>query len=132
MLRRKAQPAMVMTMKKTTSLNISVAESEAKLDASACHPLVGGEARTTLMARWLILAIYLRNLMIALFHKLSAQEAVKQPSARIDQSTPFPEVLMQQLGEAREDVRRSAAAAEGRGPAAGGAGRWRGPGRRAS
>jgi len=60
-MRRKTQPAMVMTMKKTTSLNISVAESEARLDASACHPLVGGEARTTLMARWLILAIYFRN-----------------------------------------------------------------------
>jgi hypothetical protein len=52
---------MVMTMKKTASLSISVAESEAKLDASACHPLVGGEAATTLMARWLILAIYFRN-----------------------------------------------------------------------
>jgi hypothetical protein len=52
---------MVMTMKKTTSLNISVAESEAELDASPCHPLVGGEATTTLMARWLILAIYFRN-----------------------------------------------------------------------
>jgi hypothetical protein len=48
---------MVMTMKKTTSLNISVAESEAKLDASACRPLVGGEATTTLMARRLIVAI---------------------------------------------------------------------------
>jgi hypothetical protein len=31
MLRRKPQPATVMTMKNTTSLNISVAESEAKL-----------------------------------------------------------------------------------------------------
>jgi len=61
MLRRKPQPAMVMPMKKTTSLNISVAESEAKLDASAYHPLVGGEATTALMARWLILAIYFRN-----------------------------------------------------------------------
>jgi hypothetical protein len=89
MLRRKPQPAMVMTMKKTTSLNISVAESEAKLDASACHPLVGGEATTTLMARWLILAIYFRNSRIALFHKLSAEQAVKQPSTRIDQSTPY-------------------------------------------
>jgi hypothetical protein len=89
MLRRKPQPAMVMTMKKTTSLNISVAESEAKLDASACHPLVGGEATTTLMARWLILAIYFRNLRIALFHKLSAEQAVKQPSTRIDQSTTY-------------------------------------------
>jgi hypothetical protein len=52
---------MMMTEKKTTSLNISVAESEAKLDASACHPLVGGEATTKLMARCLILAIYFRN-----------------------------------------------------------------------
>ncbi len=66
-----------------------MAESEAKLDASACHPLVGGEATTTLMARWLILAIYFRNWRIALFHKLSAQQAVKQPSTRIDQSTPY-------------------------------------------
>jgi hypothetical protein len=41
---------MAMRLKKTTSLNISVAESEAKLDASACHPVVGGEATTTLMA----------------------------------------------------------------------------------
>jgi hypothetical protein len=80
---------MVMTMKKTTSLNISVAESEAKLDASSCHPLVGGEATTTLMARWLILAIYFRNLRIALFHKLSAQQAAKQPSTIIDQSTTY-------------------------------------------
>jgi hypothetical protein len=52
---------MVMPMKKTTSLIISVAESEAKVDASACHPLVGGEATTTPMAGWLILAIYFRN-----------------------------------------------------------------------
>jgi hypothetical protein len=52
---------MMMTMKKTTCLNISVAESDAKLDASTCHSLVGGEATTTLMARWLILAIYFRN-----------------------------------------------------------------------
>jgi len=87
MLRRKPQPAMVMTMKKTTSLNISVAESESNVDASAC--IVGGEATTTLMARWLILSIYFRNFRIALFHKLSAQQAVKQPSTRIDQSTPY-------------------------------------------
>jgi hypothetical protein len=52
---------MVMTLKKTTSLNISVTASESNVDASACHPLVGGEATTTLMARWLILAIYFRN-----------------------------------------------------------------------
>jgi hypothetical protein len=70
MLRRKPQPAMVMTMQKTTSLNISVAESEAKLDASSCHPFVGGEATSTLMTRSLILAIYCRNLRIALFQKL--------------------------------------------------------------
>ncbi len=89
MVRRKAQPAMMMTMNKTASLNISVAESEAKLDASSCHPLVGGEATTTLMARWLILPIYFRNLRIALFHKLSAQQAVNQPSTRINQSTPY-------------------------------------------
>jgi hypothetical protein len=41
------------------------------------------------MARWLILAIYLRNWRIALFHKLSAQQAVKQSSTRIDKSTPY-------------------------------------------
>jgi hypothetical protein len=80
---------MVMTMKKTTSLNISVAESEAKVDASACHPVVGGEAGTTVMARWLIIAIYFRNLRIALFQKLSAEQAVKKPSTRIDQSRPY-------------------------------------------
>jgi hypothetical protein len=70
MLRRKPQPAMVMKMKKTTSLNISVAESEVKLDASSCHPFVGGEATSTVMTRWLILAIYCRNLRITLFQKL--------------------------------------------------------------
>jgi hypothetical protein len=80
---------MVMTLKKTTNLNISVAESEAKLDTSACHPVVGGEATTTLMPRWLILAIYFITFRIALLHKLSAQQAVKQPSTRIDQSTPY-------------------------------------------
>jgi hypothetical protein len=41
------------------------------------------------MARWLILAIYFRTLRIALLHKLSAQQAVKQPSTRIDQSTAY-------------------------------------------
>jgi hypothetical protein len=80
---------MVMTLKKTTNLNISVAESEAKLDTSACHPVVGGEATTTLMARCLILAIYFRTLRITLLHKLSAQQPVKQPSTGIDQPTPY-------------------------------------------
>ncbi len=89
MLRRKPQAAMVMTMKKTTSLNISVAESEAKLDASSCHPLVGGEATSTLMTRCLILAIYCRNWRITLFQKLSTHEAVKKSSTRIYQSTPY-------------------------------------------
>jgi hypothetical protein len=89
MLRRKPQPAMVMTMQKTTSLNISVAESEAKLDASSCHPFVGGEATSTLMTRSLILAIYCRNLRIALFQKLWTHKAVKKSSTRIYQSTPY-------------------------------------------
>jgi hypothetical protein len=62
---------MVMTMKKTTTLNMSVAESEAKLEGSACHPLVGGEATSTLMTRCLILAICSRNLRKTLFQKLS-------------------------------------------------------------
>ncbi|CAK9198113.1 unnamed protein product [Sphagnum troendelagicum] len=44
MLRCRPQPAMVMKMKRTSSLGISVAESEAKFDALACHPLVGGVA----------------------------------------------------------------------------------------
>jgi hypothetical protein len=80
---------MVMTTKKTTSLNISVAESEAKLDPSACHPLVGGEATSALMTRWLILAIYSRNLRITLFQKLLTHEAVKKSSTRIYRSTPY-------------------------------------------
>jgi hypothetical protein len=41
------------------------------------------------LARWLLLAIYLRTLKIALLHKLSGQQAVKQPSTRIDHSTPY-------------------------------------------
>jgi len=61
MLKRKPQPAMMMTKERTPSLNISLAESEAKLDASACHPFVGGEATSTIMTRCLILAIYCRN-----------------------------------------------------------------------
>ncbi len=40
---------MVMKMKRRSSLDISVAESEAKLDASACHSLVGGVATSALM-----------------------------------------------------------------------------------
>jgi hypothetical protein len=82
MLRRKPQPAMVMTMKETTSLNISVAESEAKLEASACHPRVGGEATSTLMTRCLILAMCSRNLRRTLFQKLSTHEAVKKSCTR--------------------------------------------------
>jgi hypothetical protein len=39
---------MVMKTKRRSSLDISVAES-AKLDASACHSLVGGVATSTLM-----------------------------------------------------------------------------------
>jgi hypothetical protein len=89
MLRRKPQPAMVMTMKKTTSLNNSVAESEAKLEATACHPLVAGEATSTLMTRCLILAICSRNLRRTLFQKLSTLKAVKKYSTRIYQSTPY-------------------------------------------
>ncbi len=41
--------AMVMKMKRRSSLDINVAESEAKLDASACHSLVGGVATSALM-----------------------------------------------------------------------------------
>jgi hypothetical protein len=73
---------MVMTMKETTSLNISVAESEAKLEASACHPRVGGEATSTLMTRCLILAMCYRNLRRTLFQKLSTHEAVKKSCTR--------------------------------------------------
>jgi hypothetical protein len=40
---------MVMKMKRRSSLDISVAESEAKLDASACHSLVVGVAPSPLM-----------------------------------------------------------------------------------
>ncbi len=47
--RCRPQAAMVMKMKRRSSLDISVAESEAKLDASACHSLVGGVATFALM-----------------------------------------------------------------------------------
>jgi hypothetical protein len=40
---------MVIKMKRRSSLDISVAESEAKLDPSASHWLVGGVATSTLM-----------------------------------------------------------------------------------
>jgi hypothetical protein len=49
MWRCRPQAAMVMKMKRTSSLDISVAESEAKLDASACHSLVGGVAMSAVM-----------------------------------------------------------------------------------
>ncbi len=71
---------MVMTMKKPTTLNMSVAESEAKLEGSACHPLVGGEATSTLMTRCLIPAICSTNLRRTLFQKLSTHKAVKNLS----------------------------------------------------
>ncbi len=44
-----AQAAMVMNMKRRSSFDISVADSEAKLDASACHSFVGGVATFALM-----------------------------------------------------------------------------------
>jgi hypothetical protein len=43
------QAGMVMKMKRRSSLDISVAESETKLDPSACHSLVGGVATSALM-----------------------------------------------------------------------------------
>jgi hypothetical protein len=49
MWRCRPQAAMVMKMKRRSSLDTSVAESEAKVDASACHSLVGGVARSALM-----------------------------------------------------------------------------------
>jgi hypothetical protein len=66
-----------------------VAESEAKVDASACHPLVGAKATSTLMTRCLILAICSTNLSRTLFHKLSTHEAVKKSSTKNYQSTPY-------------------------------------------
>jgi len=69
-----------MTMKKTTTLNMSVAESEAKLEGSSCHPLVGGEAKSTLTTRCLILEICSTNLRRNLFQKLSTHKAVKNLS----------------------------------------------------
>jgi hypothetical protein len=50
---------MVMKMKRRSSLDIRVAQSEAKFDASGCHPLVGGVAMSAVMK--LILAIYSGN-----------------------------------------------------------------------
>jgi hypothetical protein len=44
MWRCRPQAEMVMKMKRRSSLDINVAEFEAKLDASACHSLVGGVA----------------------------------------------------------------------------------------
>jgi len=49
MWRCRPQAAMVMKMKRRSSLDISVAESEAKLDARACRSLVGGVATFALM-----------------------------------------------------------------------------------
>ncbi len=49
MWRCRPQAGMVMKMKRRSSLDISVAESEAKLDASAFHSLVGGVATSSLM-----------------------------------------------------------------------------------
>jgi hypothetical protein len=40
---------MVIKMKRRSSLDISVAESEAKLDPSACDSLVGGVATSAVM-----------------------------------------------------------------------------------
>jgi hypothetical protein len=40
---------MLMKMKRRSSLDMSVAESEAKLDASARHSLIGGVATSALM-----------------------------------------------------------------------------------
>jgi len=50
---------MAMKMKRRSSLDIRVAESEAKFDASACHPVVGGVATSVVMK--LSLAIYSGN-----------------------------------------------------------------------
>ncbi len=49
MWRCRPEAAMVMKMKRTSSLDISVGKSEAKLDASDCHSLVGGVATSALM-----------------------------------------------------------------------------------
>jgi hypothetical protein len=49
MWRCRPQAEMVMKMKRRSSLDISVAESEAKLDVSACHSLVGGVATFAFM-----------------------------------------------------------------------------------
>jgi len=50
MWRCRPQAGMVMKMKRRSSLDMSVAEeSEEKLDASACHSLVGGVATSALI-----------------------------------------------------------------------------------
>jgi hypothetical protein len=49
MWRCRPQAAMVMKMKRRSSLDISGAESEAQLDANACHSLVGGVAKSAFM-----------------------------------------------------------------------------------
>jgi hypothetical protein len=49
MWRCRPQAVMVMKMKRRSSLDISVAESEAKVDASACHSLVGAVATSAVM-----------------------------------------------------------------------------------
>jgi len=43
------QAGMVMKIKRRSSLDISVAESEAKIDPCACDSLVGGVATSALM-----------------------------------------------------------------------------------
>jgi hypothetical protein len=88
-MRRKPQPAMPTALKQATRVNMRVAKSKAKLEANSCHPLVGGEARPTLMGRCLILAIRSRNWRRTLFQKLSTHEAVKKSSTRNYQSTPY-------------------------------------------
>jgi len=49
MWRCRPEAAMVMKMKRTSSLDISVAKSGAKLDASDCHSLVGSVATSAVM-----------------------------------------------------------------------------------
>jgi hypothetical protein len=49
MWRCTAQAGMVMKMKRRSSLDTSVAKSEAKLDPSACDSLVGGAATSAFM-----------------------------------------------------------------------------------
>jgi len=75
LLRCRPRPAMLMKIKRMISLDISVAESEIKPDARACHPLVGGVAMSALMKLILapISSSNLRNLA-----KLSGHLAVKK------------------------------------------------------